>query len=273
MLLKSYFKRSFLIYMISRIKYFLPVIVTLYCFSSCSNDEGTYKNITDVTRYKNNQVLFSSKYYPLLNLEKDYKCFNQDGGELSEKSFLDSLISGSYFPMLQRRKESGEVRFSLVKLIGEGYGSIIEIVKVVAYYRAEDLKVIGKDLSGIILTDVKGQRMSLDDPKYKFTIVKCWFIGCTACVAEFPELNEFVSTNFQKEKYKFISLAIDDNLKLNEFLKLHPFQYNVVGKMGDFMREKIGIVGYPTHLVIEKGKVIRTFSRAYNLINFLKSNS
>jgi cytochrome oxidase Cu insertion factor (SCO1/SenC/PrrC family) len=56
------------------------------------------------------------------------------------------------------------------------------------------LKRVGKKFPDFNFTDLNGQNITSLNTKGKHIIIKTWFINCTACVKEFPELNEL--TNF-----------------------------------------------------------------------------
>jgi hypothetical protein len=55
------------------------------------------------------------------------------------------------------------------------------------------LKRVGKKFPDFNFTDLNGQNITSLN-KRKHIIIKTWFINCTACVKEFPELNELTNT-------------------------------------------------------------------------------
>jgi cytochrome oxidase Cu insertion factor (SCO1/SenC/PrrC family) len=55
-------------------------------------------------------------------------------------------------------------------------------------------KTSRKEIPDFNFTDLNGQNITSLNTKGKHIIIKTWFINCTACVKEFPELNEL--TNF-----------------------------------------------------------------------------
>ncbi|WP_461790872.1 TlpA family protein disulfide reductase [Pedobacter sp.] len=112
-----------------------------------------------------------------------------------------------------------------------------------------------------------GQKFRFENMKYlngnkfdsktdtgKVVVLNFWFINCPPCKKEIPELNELV------EKYKdknviFIAIALDDAYSLNKFLRMSPFNYNIV-EDGTYYSQKYVVKSYPTHVVVGKdGKV------------------
>src|SRR5690606_15029725 len=90
-----------------------------------------------------------------------------------------------------------------------------------------------------------------ENTKGKTLILKTWFINCKACVAEFPELNEFVEKHKHRNDIVFVSLALDTKSELEDFLQKKYFEYEVVPNQEEFI-EKLNLQIYPTHIIVDK---------------------
>lgn len=87
--------------------------------------------------------------------------------------------------------------------------------------------------------------------------VKCWFINCKPCVAEFPRLNAFVEANKNREDLVFISLALDGAEDLKVFLKSKAFNYATVPNQEEFIKNKLHVSAYPTHFLVDEEGIIK----------------
>ena len=119
--------------------------------------------------------------------------------------------------------------------------------------------------------DLNGNRYNNANTKGKTIVLKTWFIGCAACVVEFPELNELVEHYEKREDIIFMSLALDDQQALKNFLEKKSFAYQVVANQKIFIGETLNLRNYPTHLIIDKNGIIRrVVNKASEMIEFLE---
>jgi len=107
------------------------------------------------------------------------------------------------------------------------------------------------------LKDLNGVEYTNEKTKGKTVVLKCWFIACAPCVAEFPQLNELVEKYKNRDDIVFVSLAFDSKEKLEPFLLKKPFRYAVVPDQKQFMFSDLDIKSYPTHIIIDKNGIIR----------------
>ena len=120
-------------------------------------------------------------------------------------------------------------------------------------------------------TDLAGDYFTSENTTGKLTIFKTWFIGCKACVEEFPELNELVDRHKDENDITFISLALDAASELEMFLLKKPFQYKVVPEMGDFIEKTLGLQIYPSHIIVDKeGRIVKVVNKASEMISVLE---
>jgi cytochrome c biogenesis protein CcmG, thiol:disulfide interchange protein DsbE len=105
------------------------------------------------------------------------------------------------------------------------------------------------------LTTIDGKKITIDSLKGKPTIINFWFIKCSPCVAELPELNT-LKTIF-KDSINFISITYDKESEVKEFLKTHNIDYELVVNAKS-ITDKLGLKWFPRNMFLDKnGKVVK----------------
>jgi peroxiredoxin len=103
--------------------------------------------------------------------------------------------------------------------------------------------------------DINGNKIDLKALEGKIVVLNFWFVNCSPCRMEIPDLNKMVDSFKTNNKIVFIAIALDDRSILKSFLEKTPFNYNIIDG-GKFIADKYGIRSYPTHVVIDtEGKV------------------
>jgi peroxiredoxin len=118
-------------------------------------------------------------------------------------------------------------------------------------------------------TDIDGNKYTNSSLKSKKIILKCWFINCTACVAEFPEVNKLIDKYSTRNDFEYLSLAFEENEALRNFLLKKPLKYKVIGNKRSFIEDTLKLNLLPTHYIIdENGKIVKVL----NNVNALKTS-
>ena len=207
--------------------------------------------------------------YKNINFEQDFVGITPDSKMLNKRVFLQLLTTGEFYPTKTETNNglpcyklnilnvgNADIRNTLIQLAGDA----------LFYYNME-----GKELPNYRFEDIAGHIYNNANTKGKILVLKCWFIHCVACVREFPQLNKLVENYSNTQDILFISLAFDQKKELTNFLKTHKFKYSVVANQEGFMTEKLGIISYPTHIIIGKdGKIAKVLSSYENLAPALK---
>ncbi len=122
-------------------------------------------------------------------------------------------------------------------------------------------------------TDVNGKSFMSTELKRKVIVINFWFINCPPCRMEIPELNNMVNDFKENEDVVFIGIALDSKYELQNFLKLMPFAYNIVGN-GRNTASAYRVNSFPTHVVIDReGKVkFHTAGLAKNTVYWIKKS-
>ena len=95
----------------------------------------------------------------------------------------------------------------------------------------------------------------LDD---KVVVLTFWSTKCAICRSEIPKLNGF-TTRYDSEKVVFLALTMENESRLDPFLKANPFKFHILpNSFGVVLqyadRDKAGNIdmGFPAYFVIDK---------------------
>lgn len=121
------------------------------------------------------------------------------------------------------------------------------------------------------MKDLNGNKYDFKTDVGKVVVFNFWFINCPPCKQEIPELNALVAKYKENKDIVFIAIALDDAYALKDFLKLSPFNYNVIPD-GRFYSDKHGVKAYPTHVVVGKDGLIKfsTIGLASNTVYWVE---
>ncbi|MGI4883711.1 MAG: TlpA family protein disulfide reductase [Janthinobacterium lividum] len=194
-------------------------------------------------------------------LSRDFKALGTGGQPLPKKVFLRQLATGQVLALLNGNEHNRPV-YQLYTYAGQQ----TQIRKVSQQLAEEELIYAdweGKPMPAFHFTDLQGKTYAPATTRGKVLVLKCWFIGCAACVKEFPEVNA-LATKYQNNKdVLFISLANDKAAALRKFLQRKPLNYAVIPGSGAYTEQKLQIHGYPTHLVVGRdGKIAHVTNTA-----------
>jgi thiol-disulfide isomerase/thioredoxin len=114
---------------------------------------------------------------------------------------------------------------------------------------------VGGQAPSFLGSALDGQRFDLAAMRGKVVVLNFWFIGCMPCRAEIPGLNKLVK-DYNNKDVVFIAIAPDGEADLRTFLKDTAFNFHVVPNGGDVLG-RYGLAGFPRHVVIDKGGIIR----------------
>ena len=119
--------------------------------------------------------------------------------------------------------------------------------------------------------DIKNNRLRSKDLLGNVLVINYWFINCKPCRMEMPDLNTLVEEFKDSANVKFIAIGLDDKASINDFLKLTPFNYQIIAD-GRNTAQRHGVMAYPTHVIIDKsGKVyFHTVSSPRQLMHWMR---
>jgi thiol-disulfide isomerase/thioredoxin len=248
----------------------LLVFATISVLNSCSRkpDHGLpttdfkaiEKNFNNWWAYHNNTISLSSEFIGIDN----------SSNKISKEDFLKNLTSGDFIP-LKLSSNDNQNYYQLFKLDQTADKEISSTIKNVSLTSFKYFRMEGKRFPKFNFTDLNGIEYNNDNTKGKIIIIKCWFIHCVTCVAEFPKLNELVEEYNNRKDYLFIGLATDPKQDLIQFLLKKSFNYAVVADQNQFMVNELGITSYPTHIIVGRdGLIQKVTNKADEMIKTLK---
>jgi thiol-disulfide isomerase/thioredoxin len=249
---------------------------------SCSNKE-TNKSSTDDKLYnsknkdlvlnqtfttdwktltKDFQTWYNYSYYNI-KLSEEFIPIDVNSSKIEKETFLNKLITENVIAF-KTKIQQGKSVYQLFKLDSNDE-SIIATNKQMAATALSHFKMEGLEIPNFNFKDLNERVYNKESTKGKIIILKCWFIGCVACVKEFPELNKLVDKYQEKNDILFISLAIDKKNNLINFLKTREFKYETIPEMKNYLITDLNITQFPTHLLIGKEGKIRKVVRHYSI--------
>jgi thiol-disulfide isomerase/thioredoxin len=129
----------------------------------------------------------------------------------------------------------------------------------------------GKKPGTFTATDMKGNTVNLEDLKGKVIVMNFWFMNCSPCRQEIPDLNKLVEKYRDNESVIFLAITPDHVAGLENFLLKIPFDYTIIPNGNDIlMRYKVN--SFPTHAILDKeGKIFfHTTGLAANTIYWVE---
>lgn len=260
-------------------KTFFTVSVLLICLSSCTevfnkgSEKGNAKPLADIENLISDYSNWWSYQYYNIALASDFHALNEDSKEIGKDQFLNKLTTGNYIPIEVQSNDllKAYKLFELPKNSDEAISNTIRNISSQAY---KLFKMEGTKFPDFNVVDLNGIEYNNENLKGKTTVFKTWFIACTSCIAEMPELNEFVQKYKNEDGIQFLSLALDTKPLLLSFLNRIEFEYAIIGEQKELIQEKLNLAAYPTHIVVdENGNIKRVFDNASELISYIEKDT
>ncbi len=194
-------------------------------------------------------------YNQHIELFSNFTPLNTKGEVISKKSFLTQMGTGRYFPLALHAADQVPV-YRLEKIGPKAHENIGAYMKMFSGHELKYHELKGKPVPAFRFTAVDGKVYTSENTKGKIVLFKCWFIGCVACVAEMPALNQMVEQYKDRKDILFISLASDSKAKLQQFFTKVKFDYTTIPLQNDYMVKKLNVTVYPTHFLINKEGIL-----------------
>jgi len=260
-------------------RYRLLMLFCFILFIGCNHHEkvtskgtGTPANtppaIVEAEPFKEFPALWD--YYARhIKLNEDFVGYDEDHKQISKENFLKILSTGKYQPIIINPTDA--IRYQLKTSPPGAESSIAVYMKMFADKELVFYHMEGRPVPKFNFVTIKGDRYTSENTKGKILLFKCWFIACHPCVREMPELNTLVESYRDRSDIVFLSLAIDDETPLKNFLKTTRFDYQTVAEQQSYMSDKLKVNAFPTHFLIDKaGRVVKVSNSADEVEMFLK---
>ncbi len=103
-----------------------------------------------------------------------------------------------------------------------------------------------------------GKSYNLSQLQGKVVVMTFWSTKCAICHSEIPKLNQ-VAARYQGEDVVFLALTMENQTKIEPYLRKNPFGFSVVpNSFGIVLKyadmDKTGAInmGFPAHFIINK---------------------
>lgn len=246
----------------------LPCILMgliLVC-TSCSQPSAfgvPIENPTDILKNFTSYWKYSNTF---LKLSEDFIALDTSSNVVDKGFFLQQLTSGKYLPLRLSSKETP--CYKLFKLNNNVDKDIYNTIKNMGATEYKNYQMEGKPLPMFNYVDIDGKIFNHVTTKDKIVVIKCWFIRCHKCIEEMPALNKLVNLNKNKNDIVFISIALDKEDELRNFLKKTKFNFSIVANQQEYLEFFLNVNIYPTYLIINKNGLIAKVVNSYEELEF-----
>jgi len=103
---------------------------------------------------------------------------------------------------------------------------------------------------------VDGKPLALESLLGNVVVLNFWFIGCPACRAETPKLNEFAQKFTGRDDVKFVAMTADPIGEVRKYVRSNPFVYTQIADAQAAL-DMFVVGGYPKNIVIGRdGRIV-----------------
>ena len=221
------------------------------------------KTYTDWSEYQSKNIMLS----------RDFIALDSNSKEISKESFLDQLANGNYIP-IRLKSEDSKYYYKLFQIQSDSDTSIKATINQIGFDAHKNFEMEGIQFPKFSFKDLNGNLVSNESMKGKIIVIKCWYIHCTPCIKEFPQVNKLADEYKDRKDILFISLAEDSPEKLKAFLAKRPLKYSVVPNMKVYMNEALQLNSFPTHFILNKeGMIVKVLPNFESLEVALEKES
>jgi len=203
------------------------------------------KTYTDWLAYQSKNIMLS----------RDFTAFDPNSKEILKESFLNQLANENYIP-IRLKSEDSKYYYKLFEIQPNSDTSIKATINQIGFDAHKNFEMEGTQFPKFSFKDLNGNLVTNESMRGKIIVIKCWYIHCTPCIREFPQVNRLADEYKDRKDILFISLAEDSPEKLKAFLAKRPLKYSVVPNMKIYMNEKLDLNAFPTHFILNKEGII-----------------
>jgi peroxiredoxin len=243
-----------------------PLLLTAFIFQffACSTSSNSNQPVLPPSSISKDLMswLYYDRDYMLWSA--DFKALDTSSQPIERREFLHMLTTGNYLPVKIKTDDSS-LCYQLYRL-GNNVDKVIgETIKGKAQMAYRYLQFEGSSLPGFNFADLNGNAYNAETTKGKVVVLNCWYIHCQACNEEMPALNKIVQQLENRKDIVFIGLAFDQRDSLRQFLSKKEFRYAIVPEKENYLRNELGIVYYPTHIIVNReGKIAKVIDGGLN---------
>lgn len=246
--------------MTSIIKHFIAITLVV-SFCSCSDNHVLHPMVKPDVIMKS-QENFTSYWAQYLRLPDEFTAYDSLAKKMDKEEFFSMLRTGKFLPLRMQSDSTG--KYMLYRIHEEKDPLITTWLQMIGNENYHGFITEGKPLPKLDYTSIDGKPINSETIKNKILVLNFWFIHCQPCVAEIPELNEWVDEYGNEGDFIFAAIAFDSKKDLLNFNKKHNFKYHIVSDTGS-LQKALGINGYPTHVIVNRdGTIMKIFADSYS---------
>ncbi|MDQ6471854.1 TlpA disulfide reductase family protein [Flavobacterium sp. LHD-80] len=234
---------------------FISLIALLFIFNISTAQIKAGNPEVDPIQVQKTFEAWSAYQSKNIMLSRDFKALDVTSKEISKESFLDQLANGNFIP-IRLKSEANEYAYKLFKILPKTDTSIKATINQIGFDAYKNYKMEGTAFPQFSFKDLDGNLVTNETMKGKIIVIKCWYIHCTPCIREFPQVNKLVEEYKNRKDILFISLAEDSPEQLKTFLARKPLSYSVIPDMKEYMNESLQLNSFPTHFILNKEGLI-----------------
>jgi len=221
------------------------------------------KTYTEWSAYQSKNIMLS----------RDFIALDSNSKEISKETFLNQLANENYIP-IRLKSEDSKYYYKLFEIQPNSDTSIKATINQIGFDAHKNFEMEGTQFPKFSFKDLNGNLVSNESMKGKIIVIKCWYIHCTPCIKEFPQVNKLADEYKDRKDILFISLAEDAPEKLKAFLAKRPLRYSVVPNMKVYMNESLQLNSFPTHFILNKeGMIVKVLPNFKSLEVALEKES
>ncbi|WP_263361414.1 TlpA family protein disulfide reductase [Flavobacterium collinsii] len=234
---------------------FISLIALLFFFAISTAQTNFGSPEVDPVQIQNNFSQWSAYQSKNIMLSRDFIALDILSKEISKESFLDQLTNGNCIP-IRLKSEDSKYYYKLFEIQAGSDTSIKATINQIGFDALKNYKMEGTPFPKFSFKDLNGNLVSNESMKGKIIVIKCWYIHCTPCIREFPQVNRLTEEYKDRKDIVFMSLAEDAPEKLKLFLVKRPLAYSVIPNMKTYMNEALQLNSFPTHFILNKEGMI-----------------
>jgi len=176
--------------------------------------------------------------------QKNKKFYDTLGNETTFESHWSMVVGGRY-KSTSDRKTNAKI---LVRTTDKEFKEELQKTE----KRVTKKEKVGTQFPDFIMTDVDGDTIKLKDLIGKVVVINFWFIGCSPCEMERPELNGLAQLYQTNGDVVFLSFAKNSAAQLQSFLVDHPFKFKPIPTGDGEIKNRFGVDSYPVTVVVDR---------------------
>lgn len=233
----------------------ISLIIALLIFTISSSQTKFGNPEVDPIQIQKNFSEWSAYQSKSIMLSRDFVALDLLSKEISKETFLNELTNGNYIP-IRLKSDDSIYYYKLFKIQPNSDSSIRATINQTGFDALKNYKMEGTPFPKFSFKDLNGNDVSNETMKGKIIVIKCWYIHCTHCIREFPQVNRLVEEHKDRKDILFVSLAEDTPEQLKAFLARKPLSYAVIPDMKIYMNQTLDLNAFPTHFILNKEGLI-----------------